>query len=146
MKMENLSDRVKHYWQVEKREGDWKYLYWFDLYEIKQRGFFTPVKPIIQWLGCDWSMVRKDIMQHRKELKPALIKALSADGKNRLMICLPVPKLMDYLDRVNRTHWDHRDIFKREEYRLSDVQPGDMERNKGRRKLRAKDGKGIHER
>lgn len=134
MTIEDLTDKVKANWQVEKRVGTWEYEYIFYLYQIKHRGFYTPLKPIIQWIGSDWSNARKDVIQLKDKLKPALIKAFSADSKDRLMLCLPVPKLMNYLDHVNKTSLDHREIFKRESYQMSDVQPGDDWRSEKRPK------------
>lgn len=58
---------------------------------------YTPMKPIVDGMGMDWAAQFTKLKSSRFSSTIAEITMVAEDGKNRLMICMPLRKLAGWL-------------------------------------------------
>ncbi|WP_151675739.1 phage antirepressor N-terminal domain-containing protein [Acinetobacter soli] len=72
-----------------------------ELYLVEHNGQpYTPMKPIVEGMGLDWAAQFNKLKQ-KFNSTIAEIAMVANDGKERLMICLPVRKLFGWLMTIN---------------------------------------------
>ena len=62
---------------------------------------FTPMKPIVENLGLDWSAQATKFRANKERWTVVMITTVAQDGNEREMLCLPVRKLPAYLNSIN---------------------------------------------
>jgi hypothetical protein len=72
------------------------------LYLVEHNGEpFAPVKPICDALGLDWAAQHAKIISTGQRWNSCQITAISADGKRREMVCMPLRKLSGWLAGIS---------------------------------------------
>ena len=73
-----------------------------ELFLVEHNGEpFTPMKPIVEGMGMDWSTQQRKFTQNSKRWGVVNMTIVAQDGRQRDMVCMPVRKLPAYTSSVN---------------------------------------------
>lgn len=62
---------------------------------------FTPMKPIVENMGLDWSAQAAKFRANKERWTVVIITTVAQNGSEREMLCMPVRKLPSYLNSIN---------------------------------------------
>ena len=96
MKIRNLTSKISSNWEVNTPDHGK-----FGVMRIKREGYFTPIRPVCEALGFDWSGQRVKILEHKEQYRPGLIMCQGRDNKKRLMLCMPMSKLEEWANNLD---------------------------------------------
>ncbi|TKE76480.1 phage antirepressor N-terminal domain-containing protein [Vibrio sp. F12] len=72
---------------------------------------YTPMKPIVEGMGLDWSYQSRKLGSNKERWSAAFIATVAQDSKNRDLLCIPLRKLFGWLQTLqpNRVRKEIRD-------------------------------------
>ncbi|MEZ9549271.1 phage antirepressor N-terminal domain-containing protein [Vibrio crassostreae] len=84
---------------------------------------YTPMKPIVEGMGLDWSYQSRKLGSNKERWSVAVIATVAQDSKNRDLLCIQLRKLFGWLQTLqpNRIREEIRDKVSQYQNECDDV-------------------------
>jgi hypothetical protein len=99
-KIEDVTSRVVASQTILLRDHETKII----LCMMDNNDVYIPLRPVLDYLGLQWSGQTKRLLRHQDQLKPVYIRTKAGDGKFRKMLCIKRYELPRFLLSVESNH------------------------------------------